>query len=100
MQGLRGPVPTVTPEQVRQARLLIDAGGSISSAARTLNLSRSSLVRAMGREHLTNKDVKAETAAMKLRLDAAEAELTELRAWRDKMMARVLAATDELAAAQ
>lgn len=88
MQGLRGPIPTVTAEQARQARAIIDAGGSVSSAARTLNISRSSLVRSLNRENLANKDVKAEIAALK-------AELTELRQWRDMTVAFAPPATSE-----
>lgn len=80
MQGLTqrphtgGRISSVTTDQVRQARALIDAGGSISSAARTLGLSRASLNRALDREHLSNRDMKAQVAAMK-------AELTALHAW-------------------
>jgi transposase-like protein len=83
----------VTPEQIQLARQMIDMGTSISAAARALGVSRASLNRGLDRLHLSNRDVKAETAAMKLQLAAQADELEQLRAWRDDMMTRVLAAT-------
>lgn len=71
--GGRGSI--VTSEQALQARQMMDDEGvSISEAARRLGVSRASLNRGLDREHLSNRDVKAEVAAMK-------AELTALRAW-------------------
>jgi hypothetical protein len=56
----------VTPEQVPQARQLMDdEGASISEAARMLNVSRASLNRALDREHLSNRDTRAELAKLR-----------------------------------
>ena len=42
-----GPKPKLTVEQTRQARSLIDSGESISSVARSFNVSRQTLYRAL-----------------------------------------------------
>lgn len=85
----RGPAPTVTAAQVQVARQMIDSeGASISEAARRLGVSRSTLNRGLNRAHLSNRDMAAEVAAMKL-------ELELLRAWRDMMVMSAPAATAE-----
>lgn len=48
-----GPKPKLTDEQTRQARQLIDGGESIASVARSFNVSRQTLYRAMGRDLAT-----------------------------------------------
>lgn len=45
-----GPKPKLTDEQARQARQLIDSGESIASVARSFNVSRQTLYRALERE--------------------------------------------------
>ncbi|WP_368485944.1 recombinase family protein [Rothia mucilaginosa] len=48
-----GPKPKLTDEQARQARQLIEGGESISSVARSFNVSRQTLYRALERPSLT-----------------------------------------------
>lgn len=45
-----GRPPALTPDQVRQARTLIDAGTSVAEVARSFKVSRASLYRAFERE--------------------------------------------------
>lgn len=83
----RGRAIAVSAQQAREARAAIDTGTSISAAARALGVSRAALNRALDREHLSNKDVFAETAAMKLQVARMQAELEQLRSWRDQALA-------------
>lgn len=48
-----GPKPKLTDEQARQARQLVDNGESIASVARSFNVSRQTLYRALERPSLT-----------------------------------------------
>ncbi len=79
----RGRAVAVTTEQARQARAIIDTGVSVAAVARGLSVSRAALTRALDRNHLSNKDIFAETAAMKLQVDTMQAELEQLRSRRD-----------------
>lgn len=83
----RGRRAVVTAEQIQQGRAMMDAGASMAAAARALGVSRASLNRGLNRLHLSTRDVLAETAAMKLQVARMQAELEQLRSWRDQALA-------------
>lgn len=77
----KGPAYVLSPEQIRRAHELIKSGVTLAQVARTYGVTRQTIYYSIARENGgAYGGVQADIAAMKL-------ELTELRAWRDQMLA-------------
>jgi len=67
-----GRAPSLTPEQVRQARAMIDSGTSVSETAEILGTSRASIYRGFDREHVSHRHLMAELAKYRSAVEAAQ----------------------------
>ena len=76
----QGRAPKMTPVQAEQAYAMIESGTPIAQVARFFKVTRQTVYRSIERERGTFAGVRGDVAAMKL-------ELTELRQWRDMMLA-------------